>query len=182
MIGHTVLYARHIHRNNLVVIILALHGEPLGLIIRELTHVRYLHRHVPGTRTKNIGLTPQYLSTQYRINVARIQPHLQSFTFINFGAMAAQQSSPPVQESLPRVPDIQFRVLVIGRANAGKTSLLQRVCDTTESPKIYKCGPSGIRERVRSCFQRHFRSHRPARFLNSTLQQRLAMLLLVDDG
>jgi hypothetical protein len=116
------------------------------------------------------------------INIARIQPHLQSFVFINFGAMAAQQSSPPVQQSLPRVPDIQFRVLVIGRANAGKTSLLQRVCDTTESPKIYKCGPSGIRERVRSCFQRHFRSHRPARFLNSTLQQRLGMLLVVDDG
>ena len=36
--------------------------------------------------------------------------------------------------------DLRFRVLVIGRANAGKTSILQRVCDTTESPKIYKGG------------------------------------------
>ena len=36
------------------------------------------------------------------------------------------------------VPNLQFRVLVIGRANAGKTSILQRVCDTTESPKIYR--------------------------------------------
>ncbi|KAN0132936.1 hypothetical protein V8E53_009301 [Lactarius tabidus] len=37
-----------------------------------------------------------------------------------------------------RIPRIQFRVLVIGRANAGKTSILQRVCETTESPTIYR--------------------------------------------
>jgi GTP-binding protein EngB required for normal cell division len=43
------------------------------------------------------------------------------------------------------IPGLQFRVLVIGRANAGKTSILQRVCDTTESPKIYREG-----EEVRS--------------------------------
>ena len=36
------------------------------------------------------------------------------------------------------IPDIQFRVLIIGRANAGKTSILQRVCDTTGSPVIYR--------------------------------------------
>ena len=30
-----------------------------------------------------------------------------------------------------------FCVLVIGRANAGKTTLLQRVCNTTEDPCIY---------------------------------------------
>ncbi|KAI9464655.1 hypothetical protein HD554DRAFT_2026427 [Boletus coccyginus] len=36
------------------------------------------------------------------------------------------------------VPDIKFRVLIVGRANAGKTSILQRVCETTESPKIYR--------------------------------------------
>ena len=33
---------------------------------------------------------------------------------------------------------VQFRVLVIGRANAGKTSILQRVCETTESPTIHR--------------------------------------------
>jgi hypothetical protein len=32
------------------------------------------------------------------------------------------------------IPDLRFRVLIIGRANAGKTSILQRVCETTESP------------------------------------------------
>ena len=37
-----------------------------------------------------------------------------------------------------QIPNLQFRVLVIGRANAGKTSILQRVCDTTESPTIYR--------------------------------------------
>ena len=38
------------------------------------------------------------------------------------------------------IPDLQFRVLLIGKANAGKTSILQRVCETTESPKIYRRG------------------------------------------
>ena len=31
----------------------------------------------------------------------------------------------------------RFRILVIGRANAGKTTLLQKVCNTTEDPCIY---------------------------------------------
>jgi GTPase SAR1 family protein len=57
------------------------------------------------------------------------------------------------QQSLPKVPDsVKFRVLIIGRANAGKTSILQRVCDTTESPEIYGLGPQGQRERVRFSF------------------------------
>ena len=49
-----------------------------------------------------------------------------------------------------RIPDLQFRVLIIGRANAGKTSILQRVCDTTESPTIYRLGKYGRKEEVRS--------------------------------
>ncbi|KAG1791240.1 GTP-binding protein [Suillus plorans] len=31
----------------------------------------------------------------------------------------------------------RFRILIIGRANAGKTTILQRVCDTRENPEIY---------------------------------------------
>ena len=31
----------------------------------------------------------------------------------------------------------RFRVLIMGRANAGKTTILQRVCNTTEQPKIF---------------------------------------------
>jgi septin family protein len=30
-----------------------------------------------------------------------------------------------------------FRILVIGRANAGKTTLLKRVCNTDDDPCIY---------------------------------------------
>ena len=50
------------------------------------------------------------------------------------------------EQAQRRIPDIQFRVLVIGRANAGKTSILQRVCDTTESPTIYRQGKQGRKE------------------------------------
>jgi GTPase SAR1 family protein len=49
---------------------------------------------------------------------------------------ARSRATPP--QGRPRIPDIRFRVLVIGRANAGKTSILQRVCETTESPTIYR--------------------------------------------
>ncbi|KIJ99233.1 hypothetical protein K443DRAFT_8574 [Laccaria amethystina LaAM-08-1] len=31
----------------------------------------------------------------------------------------------------------RFRILIIGRANAGKTTILQQVCNTTEQPKIF---------------------------------------------
>ena len=31
----------------------------------------------------------------------------------------------------------RFRILVIGRANAGKTTILKRICDSTEDPEIY---------------------------------------------
>src|ERR1700761_5499742 len=48
-----------------------------------------------------------------------------------------------------RFPNLQFRVLIIGRANAGKTSILQRVCDTTESPTIYRRGKDGQNEEGR---------------------------------
>ncbi|KAJ7040544.1 hypothetical protein C8F04DRAFT_1032295 [Mycena alexandri] len=37
-----------------------------------------------------------------------------------------------------RLPKVKFRVLIAGRANAGKTTILQRVCDTTESPETYR--------------------------------------------
>ncbi|KAJ7112335.1 hypothetical protein C8R44DRAFT_798354 [Mycena epipterygia] len=37
-----------------------------------------------------------------------------------------------------RLPKVKFRVLIAGRANAGKTSILQRVCDTTNSPDTYR--------------------------------------------
>jgi len=54
------------------------------------------------------------------------------------------------QQDRPRLPNVKFRVLIIGRANAGKTTILQRVCDTTESPEIYRLGPWGARYQVNS--------------------------------
>ncbi|KAH8984501.1 hypothetical protein EDB86DRAFT_2810763 [Lactarius hatsudake] len=42
------------------------------------------------------------------------------------------------QQPHRRIPEFSFRVLIIGRANAGKTSILQRICETTESPRIYR--------------------------------------------
>src|SRR6266404_6288006 len=55
----------------------------------------------------------------------------------------------PMDTQRRRLPKIQFRVLIIGRANAGKTTILQRVCDTTESPTIYRQNSDGEREQVR---------------------------------
>ena len=79
------------------------------------------------------------------------------------------------QQNLPQIPNVKFRVLIIGRANAGKTTILQRVCNTTESPQIYRTSPSGRRQRVRLLTEGHFLSHHPARF-NLTLRQRLGPL------
>ena len=31
----------------------------------------------------------------------------------------------------------RFRILVIGRSNAGKTTLLQRICNTAELPEVF---------------------------------------------
>ncbi|KAH9032967.1 hypothetical protein EDB85DRAFT_1155203 [Lactarius pseudohatsudake] len=44
------------------------------------------------------------------------------------------------QQPRRRIPEVQFRVLIIGRANAGKTSILKRICEMTESPVIYRGG------------------------------------------
>ncbi|KAF8261834.1 hypothetical protein EI94DRAFT_1809680 [Lactarius quietus] len=44
------------------------------------------------------------------------------------------------EQTRQRLFKIPFRVLIVGRANAGKTTILQRVCDTTESPIIYRGG------------------------------------------
>ncbi len=48
--------------------------------------------------------------------------------------MGAKQS----RSRTPYSPHIRFRVLIIGRANSGKTTILKKVCDTTESPTIYR--------------------------------------------
>jgi GTPase SAR1 family protein len=31
----------------------------------------------------------------------------------------------------------RFRILIVGRANAGKTTILKKICNTTEDPEIH---------------------------------------------
>jgi GTPase SAR1 family protein len=90
------------------------------------------------------------------------------------------------QQILPRVPNVKFRVLIIGRANAGKTSILQRVCETTKSPEIYRVNSSGVRERVRFrllvLVAPAISSSRQVRQLKVTTEVGLASIILCDDG
>ncbi|KAI6155958.1 hypothetical protein BKA82DRAFT_4349217 [Pisolithus tinctorius] len=39
------------------------------------------------------------------------------------------------KEQIDRID--RFRILIMGRANAGKTTILQRVCNTTDQPEIF---------------------------------------------
>src|ERR1700761_4536473 len=55
-------------------------------------------------------------------------------------------ASMDIQQARRRLPNVRFRVLIIGRANAGKTSILQRVCETTNSPIIYRDSSYGTEE------------------------------------
>ena len=75
-----------------------------------------------------------------------------------------------------RLPNIRFRVLIIGRANSGKTSILQRVCDTTQSPIIRRRSSSAGQEEsvcgltfMKACQCAHhptrFNSRSPWRFV-----------------
>ena len=89
-----------------------------------------------------------------------------------------------LQQNHFQVPYVKFRVLIIRRANAGKTSILQRVCDTTESPKVYRLDQWGRRTQVHSRSRSYLQSHRLVRF-NLTLQgrfdSRIQLLLAMAD-
>jgi hypothetical protein len=45
--------------------------------------------------------------------------------------MADTQRGQRIRNRIPR-----FRILIMGRANAGKTTILQRVCKTREAPEV----------------------------------------------
>ena len=121
------------------------------------------HLQVVGV-VRQRGRKGAYWMYNNKLRIPTWDQHLaQSFVLQQLCAMGAKHSTnsrlpvdlapaPP-----PRVPNVQFRVLIVGRANAGKTSILQRVCDTTESPEIYRSGPSGIRRQVCVYSQWRFR-------------------------
>lgn len=50
-----------------------------------------------------------------------------------------------------------FRTLIVGRANAGKTTLLKRVCNSIEDPEIFS--PSGKRVIESATFERQQFAH-----------------------
>jgi GTPase SAR1 family protein len=53
--------------------------------------------------------------------------------------MSSSNESPAAEERIRRIRKQcpRFRILIIGRANAGKTTILQRVCKTMEDPEIF---------------------------------------------
>jgi len=44
-----------------------------------------------------------------------------------------------------------FRILILGAANAGKTTILKRVCDTIEDPEIFSPDGEKVREEYHRC-------------------------------
>jgi GTPase SAR1 family protein len=42
----------------------------------------------------------------------------------------------------------RFRILIVGRANAGKTTILRAICNTTENPEIYDGDGNKVRIQV----------------------------------
>ena len=115
----------------------------------------------------------------YLLSVLRRDPQ-QSHACLAY--FLPQFSAMDAEKILPKAPnDVRFRVLIIGRANAGKTSILQRVCDTTESPEIYSVDESGARNRVCSRPWSYFQSHLQSR-LNSALRWRFGRLIFIGDS
>ena len=54
-----------------------------------------------------------------------------------------------VKEHFDRIG--HFRILVVGRSNAGKTTLLQRVCNTTKVPEIYNSKGEKVKHLIVQC-------------------------------
>ena len=83
--------------------------------------------------------------------LASANSHNRSTTGSNRSRHLLFQSVTPMHTSRPRPrnPEIRFRVLIIGRANAGKTSILQRICETTESLIIRTRAKGGNQKEVR---------------------------------
>jgi hypothetical protein len=79
------------------------------------------------------SVTRRHLGPPYQSHACSAHLHLQTIRTMD------------KQQDIPVPGDVTFRVLIIGRANAGKTSILQRVCGTTESPEIYTVNQWGDR-------------------------------------
>ncbi|KAJ7866353.1 hypothetical protein B0H13DRAFT_2670770 [Mycena leptocephala] len=75
-------------------------------------------------------------------------------SWVQFGDSSLNSGAQPAAE-LPKDSIIgirskcrRFRILVIGRANAGKTTLLKRVCNSVKEPKIYDKDGKKIKAKI----------------------------------
>ena len=57
--------------------------------------------------------------------------------------MADTERRQRIRKRIPR-----FRILIMGRANAGKTTILQRVCKTTEAPEVFDRNGNRVGPRI----------------------------------
>jgi hypothetical protein len=135
---------------------------------------------IPGqlTHVLVLGRIMKFKFRQYFM-ISSLSAHLFS-TFARQSSFLQGFRTMAPQTNQSQVPNDPFRVLIIGRANAGKTSILQRVCDTTESPTIYRVDTQGQRSQVRSRSRWPPQSHRLVRF-DLTLQLRFDRHILVRD-
>ena len=90
--------------------------------------------------------------------------------------------SPTASENdtiLHKIPDLKFRVLVVGRANAGKTTILHRISRDSE---VFKLDSRGVLEPVRPHLQSqcHLQTHYLAS-MQFTPQWRLGRFILIGD-
>ena len=84
---------------------------------------------------------PSLLDVYLTITSTQSDDGLKSITILAHPGSSSPLISPINTARTRRtILDLQFRALIIGRVNAGKTPILQRVRETTESPKIYQGG------------------------------------------
>ena len=142
----------------------------------NLSRTRSIQAILRSTITRSIH--DRYWSADFRAGFGRVYEVPATLMYVVCSALLASlpflqdfRTMAP-QQKPSQIPKVQFRVLIVGRANSGKTTILKRVCETTESPKIYRRDQSGQRSQVRSHSWRHPQSHRLVRF-NSKVQLRL---------
>ena len=82
--------------------------------------------------------TPELVGRTHDLRNSQIEID-QSITLASTASImgTAQSCTARTGQSCSQLPEIWFRVLVTGRANTGKTLILQQVCETTKSPTIY---------------------------------------------
>ena len=56
-----------------------------------------------------------------------------------FASSSAGNQANPADPQLRSMFKV-LRILIVGRANAGKTTILQKLCNSTEDPKIFSKG------------------------------------------